>query len=140
MFKGNESLALKSLPAVVVLPYFTASEKENLPTERKQNYVITKRKKKKENSDYYHLSNRKMIDVVFFSLVSLLAFHSSEKVLSAQVCSLACVSITVLLLKTRSKAGSAKVNISGRVKKVTVTTNNRKQARFNSARRKKAKH
>ena len=81
-----------------------------------------------------------MIDVVFFSLVSLLAFHSSEKVLSAQVCSLACVSITVLLLKTRSKAGSAKVNISGRVKKVTVTTNNRKQARFNSARRKKAKH
>ena len=27
---------LKSLPAVVVLSYFTASEKENLRTERKQ--------------------------------------------------------------------------------------------------------
>ena len=81
-----------------------------------------------------------MIEVVFFSLVSLLAFYSSEKVLSAQVCSLARVSITVLLLKTRNKAGSAKVNISGRVKKVTVTTNNRKQERLNSARRKKAKH
>ena len=53
-------------------------------------------KKGKKNSDCYYLSNRKMIEVVFSSRVSLLAFYSSEKVLSAQVCSLECVSITVL--------------------------------------------
>ena len=34
----------------------------------------------KKNSDYYYLSNRKMIDIVFSSPVSLLAFYSSEKV------------------------------------------------------------
>ena len=33
------------LPAVVVLSYFIASEKENLRTERKQNYVIKNEKK-----------------------------------------------------------------------------------------------
>ena len=60
---------MKSLPAVVVL-YFTASEKDNLRTEsysykeqeilqctRKQNNVM----KNEKNSDYYYLSNRKMI-------------------------------------------------------------------------------
>ena len=34
------------MPAVVVLSYFTASEKENLRTERKQNYVIKNEKEK----------------------------------------------------------------------------------------------
>ena len=38
------------------------------------------------------------------------------------------------------KAGSAKVNKSGHVKKLTVTTNNRIQAGFNSVRRKKVKN
>ena len=40
--------------------------------------------KKGKNSDYCYLSNRKMIEVVFPPRVSLLAFYSSEKVLSAQ--------------------------------------------------------
>ena len=39
---------MKSLAAVVVLSYFIASEKENLRTERKQNYVIKNEKKKKK--------------------------------------------------------------------------------------------
>ena len=39
-------IVLKSLPAVVVLSYFTASEKENWRTERKQNYVIKYEKEK----------------------------------------------------------------------------------------------
>ena len=69
LFTGKESIVLKSLPAVVVL-YFTASEKDNLRTESysykeqklsqctgKQNYVM----KNEKNSDYYYLSNRKMI-------------------------------------------------------------------------------
>ena len=60
---------VKSLPAVVVL-YFTATEKDNLHTESysykeqklsqctgKQNCVM----KNEKNSDYYYLSNRKMI-------------------------------------------------------------------------------
>ena len=55
-------------------------------TERKQNYVIKKEKRKK-NSDCYYLSNRKMIKVVFSSRVSLLSFCGSMKVLRAQVCS-----------------------------------------------------
>ena len=38
---------LKSLGAVVVLSYFTGSEKENLRTERKQNYAIKNEKKEK---------------------------------------------------------------------------------------------
>ena len=50
---------MKSLAAVVVLSYFTASEKENLRTERKQKYVIKNEKKK--NFDYYYLSKRKII-------------------------------------------------------------------------------
>ena len=33
-------------------------------------------KKGKKNSDYYYLSNRKMIEVVFSSRVSLLAFNN----------------------------------------------------------------
>ena len=58
--------------------------------------LSTGKKGKKKHSDYYNLSNRKMIEVFFSSRVSLLVFYSSEKVLSAQVCSLACVSITAL--------------------------------------------
>ena len=74
---GKESIVLKSPLAVVVL-YFTASEKDNLRTESysykeqklsqytgKQNYVM----KNKKNSDYYYLSNRKMI---FSKLAGLL--------------------------------------------------------------------
>ena len=53
-------------------------------------------KKEKKNSDYYYLSNRKVIEIVCSSPISLLAFHSSEEVLSAQVCSLARISITVM--------------------------------------------
>ena len=45
---GNESNVLKSLPEVVVLSYFTASEKENLRTERKQNFEIKNEKIKKK--------------------------------------------------------------------------------------------
>ena len=88
LFTGKESIVLKSLPAVVVLSYFTASEKENLRTERKQNYVIKNEKRKKKYSDYYYLSNRKVIEVVCSSRISLLAWNSSEEVGS--------VSITVL--------------------------------------------
>ena len=40
----------------------------------KQNYEIIN----EENSDYYYLSNRKMIEVVFSSRVSLLAFYFLE--------------------------------------------------------------
>ena len=43
LFTGKETIVLKSLPAVVAL-YFTASEKENLRTERKQNYFIENEK------------------------------------------------------------------------------------------------
>ena len=59
---------------------------------------------------------------------------------SAQGCSLACVSRYGSLTEDKDKAGSAKVNKSGHVKKVTITTNNRIQAVFYSIRRKKAKH
>jgi len=44
------------------------------------------------------------------------------------------------LIEDKDKAGSPKVNKSGGVKEVTVTTNNRIQVGLNSARRKKAKH
>ena len=53
-------------------------------------------KKKKKYCDYYYLNNGKVIEVVCSSRISLLAFYSYEEVLSAQVCSLASVSITVL--------------------------------------------
>ena len=46
-------------------------------------------KKEKKYSDYYYLSNRKVIEVVCSFRISLLAFYSSDEVLSAQVCSLA---------------------------------------------------
>ena len=65
-------------------------QKENKTTS------VIKNEKRKKNSDYYYLSNRKVIEVVCSSRISLLAFYSSEEVLSAQVCSLASVSITVL--------------------------------------------
>jgi len=55
LFTSKESIVLKPLPAAVVLSYFTASEKENMPTERK-NCVIKNEKGK--NSDFYCLSNR----------------------------------------------------------------------------------
>lgn len=45
---GKETTALKSLPAAVLVSYFTASEKENLRTKRKQNYVIKNEKKEKK--------------------------------------------------------------------------------------------
>lgn len=48
MFMGKETTALKSLPAAVLASYFTASEKENLRTKRKQNYVIKNEKKEKK--------------------------------------------------------------------------------------------
>ena len=44
------------------------------------------------------------------------------------------------MTEDKDKAGSAEVNKSGHVKKVTIATNNRIQAGFNSTRRKKAKH
>ena len=47
LFSDKESIVLKSLPAVVVLSFFTASEKENLRTEIKQNFEIKNEKRKK---------------------------------------------------------------------------------------------
>ena len=73
LFTSKESIVLKSLPAVVVLSYFTASEKENLRTERKQNQEM-KNEKREKISDSYYLSNRKVIKVVCSSRISLLAF------------------------------------------------------------------
>ena len=89
-----------SLPAVVVLSYFTASEKENLRTERKQNQEM-KNEKREKISDSYYLSNRKVSKVVCSSRISLLAFYSSEEVGS--------VSITVLWQKAKDKAGSVSI-------------------------------
>ena len=63
----------------------------------------------------------------------------SEKVLSAQVCLLACVSNMVLWLKTGIKLvlqREGKLKKPGHVKKVILTTNNRIQAGFNSPRQK----
>ena len=78
LFTGKETIVLRSLPAVVVL-YFTVSEKENLRRERKQNYSIKNEKKKtNETSDYYYLSKRKRIEVLFSSRVTLLAFYLRE--------------------------------------------------------------
>ena len=67
LFTGKESIVLKSLPAVVVL-YFTASEKDNLPVESyshkeqklsqctgKQNYVM----KNEKHSDSLLLEQQK---------------------------------------------------------------------------------
>ena len=71
LFTGKESIVLKSPPTVVVLSYFTASENEDLRTERKQNYEI-KNEKRKKTSDSYYLSNRKVIEVICSSRISLL--------------------------------------------------------------------
>lgn len=80
---GKETTALKSLPAAVLVSYFTASEKENLRTKRKQNYVIKNEKKEKKLwLLLLEQQTRKMIEVVFSSRVSLLPFYSSEKVLN----------------------------------------------------------
>ena len=81
-----------------------------------------------------------MIEVLFSSRVNLLAFYSSEKVLSAIGLFTRMRYRYGSLTEDQDEADSAKVNKSGRVKKVTVTTNNRIQAGFNSARRKRAKH
>ena len=82
-----------------------------------------------------------MIEVVFSSRVSLLVFYSSEKVLSAQVCSVACVSISALWLKTRIKLVlQRRINLGMQKTNRKITTNNKIQAGFNSVRRKKAKH
>ena len=48
IFYGQRFNRMKSLAAVAVLSYLTASEKENLRTERKQKYVIKNEKKKKK--------------------------------------------------------------------------------------------
>ena len=58
----------------------------------KQNYVI----ESEENSDYYYLSNRKMIEAVFSSRVSLLAFYFQESFTAHKM---------VLSLKRRIKPG-----------------------------------
>lgn len=82
-FTSKETTILKSLPAAVVVSYFTASEKENLRTKRKQNYVIKNEKRKKRLwLLLLEQQTRKMIEVVFSSRVSLLPFYSSEKVLN----------------------------------------------------------
>ena len=44
IFYGQRFNRMKSLAAVAVLSYFRASEKENLRTERKQNYGKKKKK------------------------------------------------------------------------------------------------
>ena len=81
-----------------------------------------------------------MIEVVFSSRVSLLAFYSSKKVLLKSTSLLTRMRYHYgSLIEDKGKAGSAKLNKSGHIKKVTITTNNRIQAGFNSARRKKAK-
>ena len=80
-----------------------------------------------------------MIEVVFPSRVSLLAFYFRGSFKRTSL-------FTRMrqqygsLTEDKDKAGSANVNETGSVKKVTVTANNRIQAGFNSARRKKAKH
>ena len=128
------------MPAVVVLSYFTAVEKKNLRTEWKQKYVI-KNEKTKKLWLLLHEQQKNDRSSLFFSS-KLAGLLISEKVLSAQVCSLACVySITVLWLKTRTTLALQRyVNLGiGACKKVTATTNNRIQVGFNSARRKKAK-
>ena len=96
---------MKSLSAVVVL-YFTASEKDNLRTESysykeqklsqctgKQNCVM----KNEKNSDYFYLSNRKMI---WSKLAGLLFPSKFNK----------CTSLyTLMQYEDKDKAGSAEV-------------------------------
>ena len=84
LFTGKETTVLKSLPAVVVL-YFTASEKENLRTERKKTI------------------NRKRIELLFSSRVSLLAFYFRDSFKRTSFSSPACVCNMVLSLKTGIK-------------------------------------
>ena len=76
---------------------------------------------------------------VFSSRVSLLPLYTSRKFKRTSL--LTCTrQHNGSLTEDKDKAGSPKVNKSWSVKEVTVTTNNRIQAGFNSARRKKAKH
>ena len=60
------------------------------------------KKKKKETSDYYYLSNRKRVEVLFSSRVSL-TFYFRESFKRTSFSSLACVSDMVLGLKTGIK-------------------------------------
>ena len=60
-------------------------------------------KKKNETSNNYYLSNRKRIEVLFSSRVSLLAFYFRESLKRSSFSSLACVSNMVLRLKTGIK-------------------------------------
>ena len=73
-FTGKESIVLESLPAVIVCRYFTASERKICVQKDNKTMQLKLEKLKEKNSDYYYLSNRKMIEVVFSSRVSLLAF------------------------------------------------------------------
>ena len=70
-----------------------------------------------------------------WSWLSLLAFFFRENLISAQVCSLWCVIKQQYGSLTEDKDWFCKGNKSGHVKKVTITTNNRIQAGFNSTRR-----
>ena len=54
------------------------------------------KKKKNETSDYYYLINRKRIEVLFSSRVSLLVFYFRESFKRTSFSSLACVSNMVL--------------------------------------------
>ena len=54
-----------------------------------------KKKKKKETSDYYYWSNRKRVEVLFSSRVSL-TFYFRESFKRTSFSSLACVSDMVL--------------------------------------------
>ena len=109
LFTGKSQLFWSlTLPAVVVL-YFTASEKDNLRTESysykeqilsqctgKQNYVLVLKNEK--NSDYYYLSNRKMI---LSKLAGLLFPRKFNK--RTTVCSLWCVKTAIWFFHWRQR-------------------------------------
>ena len=79
----------------------------------KQNYVI----KSEENSGYYYLSNRKIIEVVFSSRESLLAFYFQERFTAHKM---------VLSLKRRIKL-VCQGNESGHVKKYLLIKKKKKR-------------
>ena len=60
---------------ICVQKVFSCKEQKLSQCTGKQNYVI----KNGEHSDYYNSSNRKMIEVVFSSRVSLLASYFLER-------------------------------------------------------------
>ena len=65
---------MKSLPAVVVLSYITVSEKENLRTQRKQNYVIKNEKKKRRLVLLYEQQKNDRSSLFFSSKLAGLLF------------------------------------------------------------------